>query len=638
MEIKVPGWSYHNIRRFDNLEVDLRQGGNKLPHVALIMMRNGTGKTTTISLIRAILSGAALRWTPEQVREYQPKNSTVESGVFQLSIRFDSDPYIYFLMLDYENGRASYQTSRVNNASGGLEDGRNLPTSLQGIFDVEEFVNRFVFDGEQAKKTLNSTSTEAENAIKYLYRVDRIDSLIAKVRALIARKQEASRGASQQSVRNNKTRMDNKEHKLLELKRELSTTENRLRESYDRKEALDNRKMEILASNKSVRNQAEELRTKKAERRSALVGCFATIKARMREPFRVHSVFDEMLSTLANNMQTLKLPKTTAREFFKELSEKEFCICGRPIGPDEKQNILDNAEGYLGEDDLVAINAIKDRIRNRQSDDELNMAVSNMNSAKADLEVIESTLERLVLQLDDVASQEVEAIEAELKSLAIEISSLERTKELLSAPAGAVGANDQNNIYLANKAHEEAKANYNIALGTFEYTTKADKLISYLKSIRNATLGKLKKTVIQKTNEKVESIVTDERLIVERIDGNLVLQGRSGASEGQTLAIAYAYICSLFEHSTYEFPFIIDSPAASMDLDVRREVASVIPTLFKQLVIFVTSGEVAGFAEKMYPLNDVLYLTVEGDHDGDGAKCTTGKDYFATYQCEEEEE
>ena len=102
--------------------------------------------------------------------------------------------------------------------------------------------------------------------------------------------------------------------------------------------------------------------------------------------------------------------------------------------------------------------------------------------------------------------------------------------------------------------------------------------------------------------------------------------------------IAYAYICSLFEHSAYHFPFVVDSPAASMDLDVRREVASVIPRLFDQLIIFVTSGEVAGFAERMYQRDDVLYMTIEGEHDGAPAKCTIGKDYFSTYQSEEGDE
>ena len=94
----------------------------------------------------------------------------------------------------------------------------------------------------------------------------------------------------------------------------------------------------------------------------------------------------------------------------------------------------------------------------------------------------------------------------------------------------------------------------------------------------------------------------------------------------------------MFEHSAYDFPFVVDSPAASMDLDVRREVAAVIPHLFKQLVIFVTSGEVAGFAERMYSLEDIIYLTIEGEHDRKLAKCTLGKDYFSSYQSEEGDE
>ena len=85
-------------------------------------------------------------------------------------------------------------------------------------------------------------------------------------------------------------------------------------------------------------------------------------------------------------------------------------------------------------------------------------------------------------------------------------------------------------------------------------------------------------------------------------------------------------------------PFVVDSPAASMDLDVRREVAAAIPQLFKQLVIFVTSGEVAGFAEKMYSLDNVLFITVEGEHQDAPAKYTIGQEYFSSYQCEEEEE
>lgn len=639
MEIKIKGWSYENIRRFENLTIDLLNGGCDLPHITLVMMRNGTGKTTTIQLIRAVLNGSAVSWPAEQVREFRPKDKDISCGKFCLNVEFDSDTYYFSLLLNYDEGVASYQTSRVSTASGGLEAGRILPVSLNGVFDTEEFVNRFIFDGEQAKKTLNSSSTEAENAIRYLYRVDKIDGLIDRINKMIERKQaEESRGQTRKSVRNNKTRMENKERKLKELKDELLKIEGEIDSLGQEKESLGQRKTELLRSNERIRAQVDKLRVKQTERRADLVGHFATIKARMREPFLVHPIFDGMLKNLAANMQTLKLPKTTAREFFRELAARPKCICGHDIGPEERDNILQNAEQYLGEEDLVAINAIKDRMRNYNVTEDLQEALRKMVEAKDDLESYREALARCSLQLDGEAQQEIEQIERKLDVIASRLSDLERNRAMLCAPASAPGATDQNNIALAQKAYDEAYRNYYTAAGTYEYTMKANRVIQYMLRVRQDTLSKLKATIVEKTNDKVEKIVTDEHIVVEKIDGNLVLQDRAGASEGQTLAIAYAYICSLFEHSTYDFPFVIDSPAASMDLDVRREVAQAIPQLFKQLIIFVTSGEVAGFAEKMYPLQNVHYITIEGEHDGQAAKLTIGQEYFSAYQSEEGEE
>ena len=125
MEIKILGWSYENIRRFGSLRIDLSSNSMTPPRVSLIMMRNGTGKTTTIHLIRAVLNGSATSWTPKQVLEYKPQNSQVSEGKFSLSVRFNEDIYHYSLLFDYDNGTAKYFTSRVSSTGGGMEEGRN---------------------------------------------------------------------------------------------------------------------------------------------------------------------------------------------------------------------------------------------------------------------------------------------------------------------------------------------------------------------------------------------------------------------------------------------------------------------------------------------------------------------------------
>lgn len=90
-------------------------------------------------------------------------------------------------------------------------------------------------------------------------------------------------------------------------------------------------------------------------------------------------------------------------------------------------------------------------------------------------------------------------------------------------------------------------------------------------------MEKLKKYTVDATNEKIRQIISNDTVMIQRIDGHLVLENKEGVSEGQTLAVAYAYIGTLFEHSRLEFPFIVDTPAAPMDLGMRREVAEVIP-------------------------------------------------------------
>jgi hypothetical protein len=276
-------------------------------------------------------------------------------------------------------------------------------------------------------------------------------------------------------------------------------------------------------------------------------------------------------------------------------------------------------------------------LRNYQRSDSLDFALKQMIQLKDNIQNIDSALNRLVLQLDEEAMLEAESLAQQQTGIKQRVVDLDRELKVLLAPYGSPTTTEQNNIATAEKVYNEALENLLRATGTYEYTQKAYKLIEYIKGIRSVTLQKLKDSIVIKTNEKVERIITDEHITVEKIDGNLILKDRSGVSEGQTLAIAYSYICSLFEHSPYVFPFVIDSPAAAMDLEVRREVAFIIPSLFKQLIIFVTSGERAGFAEKLYNIDGVHYITVEGKEDEEQVLCTLGKDYFAAYQCEEEE-
>lgn len=71
-----------------------------------------------------------------------------------------------------------------------------------------------------------------------------------------------------------------------------------------------------------------------------------------------------------------------------------------------------------------------------------------------------------------------------------------------------------------------------------------------------------------------------------------------------------------------------------MDRDIRRTAAEVLPELFDQLIILVTSGELDKFADRFYNRNDVKYVTIEND-EVCGTTCNFDKGFFASYQEDE---
>jgi len=68
-DIKILEWQAKGFRCPDH-KIDLRASEDKTYAISLIQMPNGTGKTTTLNLIQASLSGSAKYWSSEKVLEF----------------------------------------------------------------------------------------------------------------------------------------------------------------------------------------------------------------------------------------------------------------------------------------------------------------------------------------------------------------------------------------------------------------------------------------------------------------------------------------------------------------------------------------------------------------------------------------
>ena len=59
-----------------------------------IMMANGTGKTTTMELIKGLFDGTAAGWTASKVRSFAPTVTEADTGEFSTTVKFDDRQYI----------------------------------------------------------------------------------------------------------------------------------------------------------------------------------------------------------------------------------------------------------------------------------------------------------------------------------------------------------------------------------------------------------------------------------------------------------------------------------------------------------------------------------------------------------------
>jgi DNA-binding PadR family transcriptional regulator len=101
--------------------------------------------------------------------------------------------------------------------------------------------------------------------------------------------------------------------------------------------------------------------------------------------------------------------------------------------------------------------------------------------------------------------------------------------------------------------------------------------------------------VCSQANQRIQTLMPDNDIRIDGIDDCLRLQNQGAGSAGETLTVGYAFLSTLFNLSSYRLPFIVDSPANPIDLNIRDQVGSIVPQLANQFVAFTISSERQGF-------------------------------------------
>lgn len=633
MKMSILEIEYRNIRKINDLKIPFVNENGEIIKNNFIMMANGTGKTTTMTLLKGLFDGTAPSWSSEKIKSFAPTMTGAEHGEFAVTVKFDEKRYKYVLFLDYKAGTAEIST--ITSAVGGRESGRHLPESIRGIFSPE-FVRRFIFDGEQAEKTLDSSSNEADETIKYLYRLDELDEIVAANQKILTDIQntEGNKGSTS-SIKNLRTRQSSVNDTITHLKARRDRLRVDIKAFEDEKKAKEEQRNNIDKNYEQLNQEKMEILRDIDQNKGEINASIAEILRLTKSPYLLSLELCGRMQELGNSMTKLKLPKSSSKDFFIELANASKCVCDRCIGPTEKDAILRNAEKYLGSDQQAVLNAIKSSLMSSEFDTRLSDAFANLAKLREKGNRLDTLLNINQEKLIKAGGEEAELLQARIKEL-IELISV--SKEQLRTIESKDDSDEQlttdNNLHKAEQEYQYYEQQIAKATRTNAALRKKIIVEELVRAIRNRATSDLKAEIVRKTNEKLKGVITDDFIEIESIDRYIKLDKRDGASEGQTLSIAYCFLGTLFEDSELEFPFVIDSPTGKMDFAKRQAVADIIPHVFNQMVAFVQSAEVERFADRFYANKDSQYITIIASPTGDSVEVHKGIEFFDSYQRE----
>lgn len=610
--MRIMGWKSEGLRCPDH-EINLMNTDSIPYQISLIQMPNGTGKTTTLNLLRAALSGAAMtKWEREEIKELQKRGSSNDYGYFELRLMLNDRLVTVIMNFDFENGAISYKTTRGD----GQVDGFDPPFEFRR-FMSENFVNFNIFDGELAEHLLNRDYTDAELVVEHLFQINTLEILQNKISEYWRDKTQNVTATEERGL----SRRRNRLRKLEERRKELN----------EEKEIIGNR-YNAIKENLTKQREKYKLEIDKEEERSKNINQAnekklqlsneVNFKSRqllefMTAPHSLSSKFANAIFELKTGLDRVKLPESAAREFFEELSDEDECICGRPIDNVIKEVILTKSSQYLGSDDVSLLNSMKTSIDEAvgRSRDEAEFEVLKQ------IKVLEETVrdERLARNEFDELESMAEQSDPAIKSAKNNIEDLERQLKQCEQELHKFQSNDKDSsdekvcdLNVIDKRIKEAEDQLAEITQTIELRDKRDILTEIFSNAhKKAKLG-ITKEICKDANNKITELMPNNNIKIEKIDHCLHLEGQSGGSVGEQLSVAYAFLSTLFNRSEHILPFVVDSPAGPIDLQVRPKIGGLVPKLSKQFIAFTISTEREGFLPNLKKTSGspIQYITV----------------------------
>jgi hypothetical protein len=520
-------------------------------------------------------------------------------GSFEVRLLLNGRRVTVVMTFDFETGRVYYKTTRGS----GQVDGFDPPAEFRRFMN-DEFVRFFVFDGELAEHLLDRQQVDAELVVEVLFQVNALEILERRVRQHWERLTRNVSATDERGLTRRENRLERlydrlkllmaEQKKLMERSDDLGRQIKQQREAYDLEiKKVEARSLEVA----EAETKADDINGKTREQALSVLD-------KIRDPHSLSPYFAQALYELKLGLDRVKLPESAAREFFEELATEEFCVCGRLIDDDVSSVIRSRASQYLSSDDVSLLNSMKTAIQDAVGQSRI-LPEGELQTDISELETLVGQRRDALNELDELhlaaerSDPAVKRASELIQELAAKLLVVDRELEKYESPETEQSDERTFGITVIVARLKDAEDKVAEITNTMELKEKRDTLVLIIQDARTKAHALINAEICAATNERIRRLLPYNRILIDRIDRCLVLQDQEGGSAGETLSVAYAFLATLFNRSEHVLPFIVDSPAGSIDLGVRPRIGELIPKLTNQFVAFTISSEREGFIPRL---------------------------------------
>lgn len=655
-EMRILGWKTDGLRCPDH-EIQICSADNQeqLFQASLIQMPNGTGKTTTLKLIRASLSGAAKNWDAKKILEFRKRCNNKPEGSFEIKLLLNNKITTIRMEFDFENERVVYKTTYGSGQNSGFHPPHNFLRFMN-----DKFVNFYVFDGELAQNLLNQQHTDAQTVVEHLFQTNLFVAMKKEVDEYWVEmtKEESTTKKGLTRHRNSLKRLKEQLDTCKDQKREHQNNLSRLETKYKRMEGVYDQE---LKKNKDVASALTSADLELTRLISMVSKEASEVLERARNPHALSTFFARNMVNLKKGLDKVKLPESAAKEFFDDLANEDECVCGRPIDSEIAVTIRSRSKKYLGSDDVAFLNSLKSAIKDatgdsiEKSENDLNLRLEKLKKAVCEEQEARNNRDSQRLMAEQ-ADPKVEDARKEMEELRSQINRVEYNLEKFESRDDSQSPANTFGIEILEKQIKNTEKKLAKTEKTLTEKAKRDILIDIIKNAHDKSHSGITRELRKEANSRISKLMPYNRVSIDSIDRALILEGQEGGSVGETLSIAYAFLATLFDRSDHQLPFIVDSPAGPIDLAVRPEIGMLIPKLTNQFIAFTISSERDKFTEPLKQssnskiqfitifrkgqkkLEQLAYRMGSGSviETSDGVN-VTGEEFFNEFQLEQED-